>query len=213
MKRHLLPHKPHRDFESAAFKKGFQKIAGVDEAGRGSLAGPVVAACVILPFDSLTLAQGEPWQEGINDSKLLSPAQREECYSILVEKVLGFSVGIVDSKEIHQINILKASLKAMQLAVQSMSTRPDILLVDGRFQIPLEMEQRPIVNGDALSLSIAAASIIAKVTRDRLMKELGQEFPHFSFAQHKGYGTKRHLREIKTHGPTPIHRLTFRGVS
>lgn len=192
-------------FEREAFHKGFQNIAGVDEVGRGSLAGPVVAACVILP-----------WQRplpDIQDSKKLSPKQREELYGFIIQEAVGYGIGIVESSEIDRINILKASLKAMALAIQRLTIKPDCVLIDGNQKIPaLDIPQNPICKGDSLSLTIAAASIVAKVTRDCMMAALQTEFPHFSFKNHKGYGTKRHFEELKRFGPTALHRLTFRGV-
>lgn len=196
---------PTTEFEVQFQSEGFQNIAGVDEAGRGCLAGPVVAACVILP-----------WQEdfsGIKDSKMLNAGQREACYEIIVQRAFAFGIGMVEAPQIDRINILQASLAAMRIAMESLKIKPDLLLVDGNQKIPaLTLPQKCIINGDALSLSIAAASIVAKVTRDRLMAKLSQNFPQFSFAVHKGYGTQRHYEELAAHGPTPIHRLSFKGV-
>ncbi|OGQ47796.1 MAG: ribonuclease HII [Deltaproteobacteria bacterium RIFCSPLOWO2_02_FULL_46_8] len=192
-------------FEVQVKSQGYQKIAGVDEAGRGCLAGPVIAACVILPWE-------EDLFTGVNDSKQLTPKQRDHFYDLILKKATGVGVGLVEAGEIDRINILKASLKAMTTAVQSCSIDPDFVLVDGREKISISIPQKPIIKGDCLSLSIAAASIVAKVTRDRLMIRLGKKFPQFGFAKHKGYATRQHYQEIETNGPTYLHRLTFRGV-
>ncbi|MFH0799852.1 MAG: ribonuclease HII [Pseudomonadota bacterium] len=199
-----LPEPGLHCFEEHLYSRGFRSIAGVDEAGRGSLAGPVVAAAVILP-QNLDLP-------GLNDSKQLSKSERERFYDEIRAKALGFGVGIVSPAEIDRINILEASLEAMRIAVEGLSVQPDYLLIDGPFAIDFNVEQRPIKKGDALSHSIAAASVIAKVTRDRMMCDLEGEYPSFKFSVHKGYGTELHLSELKTHGPTPLHRMTFRGV-
>lgn len=192
-------------FEQAALAQGFQCIAGVDEVGRGCLAGPVVAAAVILP-----LSEDFP---GVFDSKQLTAAQREKCFELIVEKAVSFGFGLVDSNEIDRMNILRASLKAMRLAIENLKEEPDLILVDGNQAIPLlTIAQQPVIKGDALSLSIAAASILAKVKRDRLMQELSLTYPQYLFEQHKGYGTKAHWEALQLHGPTPIHRLSFRGV-
>ena len=192
-------------FESEVFSQGFQNIAGVDEVGRGCLAGPVVAAAVILP-----------WQEdfvGVNDSKKLSPQQREKLYPVIIERALAYGFGIVESEEIDRMNIGRASLKAMRLAIEAMKIKPDFVLVDGNQSIPLlTIQQQTIIRGDSLSLSVAAASILAKVKRDRMMVEFSQHYPAFLFEKHKGYGTKEHLAALRAHGPTPIHRKSFRGV-
>ena len=192
------------DFEDALFAQGIRLIAGVDEAGRGCLAGPVVAAAVVLPLGIKI--------PGLKDSKQLTKLQRERFFDEINGSALACAVGIVDAGEIDSINILQASLKAMRIAVDDLKVKPEYLLIDGPFGISHHLPQRPIIKGDALSISIAAASVIAKVTRDRLMCEVEKEYPAFKFSIHKGYGTKLHLGEIKCHGPTPIHRMTFRGV-
>ena len=194
--------KNFRSFEENAQAEGFQNIAGVDEVGRGCLAGPVLAACVILP-----------WQEtfsGVNDSKQLNEEQREKFYDILMKRAIAVGVGLVEPEEIDRMNILRASLKAMRIAIEGLHLKPDFVLVDGNQPIPLmSIQQLTIIKGDSLSLSIAAASIVAKVTRDRLMKGMDLQFPKFSFGQHKGYGTKKHWEELEAFGPTPIHRRSF----
>lgn len=192
-------------FEVQVKSQGYPKIAGVDEAGRGCLAGPVIAACVILPWEKESFP-------GVNDSKQLTPNQRDHFYDLILEKAIGVGVGLVEADEIDRINILQASLKAMTLAIESCSANPDFVLVDGREKIPVSIPQKPIIKGDCLSLSVAAASIVAKVTRDRLMIRLGEKFPQFGFAKHKGYGTRQHFEELRQYGPSSIHRFSFRGV-
>lgn len=191
-------------FERAWWARSFFAVAGVDEAGRGCLAGPVVAAAAIFPPDLLI--------PRVNDSKKLSPKVREALYPEIVAQALAFGVGIVDATEIDRINILQASRKAMLLAVHALSKKPDVVLVDGRDVLDLDIPQETIIDGDALSHAIAAASIVAKVTRDRMMHAFQQQFPNFGFANHKGYGTGDHLAEIRRFGPTPIHRRSFKGV-
>lgn len=191
-------------FEKQAIEKGYARIAGIDEAGRGPLAGPVVAAAVILP-------QNFRGQE-ITDSKKLTPGKREICYDRIYEKALAIGIGIIDPAEIDRINILQASLLAMAIAVQNISPLPDHLLIDGTFQTPLKLSQEAIPKGDGLSISISAASIIAKVTRDRLMCRYHEEYPQYGFAGHKGYPTKSHKGAILRFGCCPIHRRSFKGV-
>lgn len=180
-----------------------QYICGIDEAGRGPLAGPVVAGAVILPKDCRILY--------INDSKKLSEKRREELFEIINEKAISVGVGIVDSKRIDEINILQATYEAMRTAINNLSETPDILLNDAVTIPGIDdgITQVPIIKGDAKSISIAAASIIAKVTRDRMMSEYDELYPGYSFAKHKGYGTKLHMEAIRQLGPSPIHRLTF----
>ena len=192
-------------FELQVKSQGYRKIGGVDEVGRGCLAGPVVAACVILPWEIESFP-------GVFDSKQLTPLQRENCFDLILEKAIGYGVGFVEAEEIDQVNILQASLKAMVLAIQSASEKPDFLLVDGREKISTSIPQQTVIKGDTLSLSIAAAPIVAKVTRDRLMTRFAQEFPQFGFEKHKGYGTEEHFKALKEYGPTAIHRLSFKGV-
>lgn len=176
-------------------------ICGIDEAGRGPLAGPVVAGAVILPKDEKILY--------VNDSKKLSEKKREMLYDEIMDRALAVGVGIVGPERIDEINILQATYEAMRMAVVQLKVQPDILLNDAVTIPDLKVRQVPIVKGDAKSVSIAAASIIAKVTRDRLMREYGQVFPEYEFASNKGYGTKSHIEALKTYGPTPIHRRTF----
>lgn len=192
-------------FELQVKSQGYRQIAGVDEVGRGCLAGPVVAACVVLPWENESF-------EGVNDSKQLTPLRREKLYDLIVSKALGCGVGFVEADEIDRSDIVRATLKAMAMAVGSCSAKPDFILVDGRETIPGSIPQKPVIKGDCLSLSVAAASIVAKVTRDRFMALLAPKFPQYAFAQHKGYGTERHFGEIRRHGPSAIHRLSFRGV-
>ena len=191
-------------YEHRAARSGGRHIAGVDEAGRGPLAGPVVAAAVILPPDFCG--------PRINDSKKLTPARRERLYDVIYQHALTVGIGIVDAAEIDRINILQASLQAMTMAVRNLAPRPDYLLIDGTFPIFLDLPQQPIPKGDALSISIAAASIIAKVTRDRLMDTYHIYYPCFGFSRHKGYPTQDHRQAIRAFGCSPIHRRTFRGV-
>lgn len=191
-------------FESLAKRQGFTIIAGVDEAGRGPLAGPVVAAAVILP-DGQRIA-------GVDDSKKLSESKRSLLFDVIMKQALSVGVGLSDSQTIDRINILQATLRAMEAAVGSLSPYPDYLLIDGISKTALQLQQKTVKKGDSLSLSIAAASIIAKVTRDRIMDAYDKEYPGYGFAGHKGYGSTTHMAAIAALGPTPIHRLTFRGV-
>lgn len=190
--------------EREAASQGFQRIAGVDEVGRGCLAGPVVAACVVLPWH-------ENWR-GLNDSKQLSAQIREYFYEKIVARAIDWAVGQVGPEEIDLLNIHHASLKAMRLAVLGLKESPDFVLIDGPYPLSIEMRQRPLVRGDSLSLSIAAASILAKVTRDRMMMKMEQDFPYFRFSKHKGYATALHREELAKHGHTPIHRKSFHTV-
>ncbi len=190
-------------FEEALMNDGFRIIAGTDEAGRGPLAGPVVAACVILPESRIP---------GINDSKKLSEKKREELYvRIMDEAKVG--VSIVSETVIDEINIYQASKKAMQEAVTRLPVSPDFLLVDGKMKMNVPCRYRSIVKGDSKSASIAAASIIAKVTRDRIMKKYHEQYPEYEFYRHKGYPTERHRMLLRQFGPSPIHRKTFYPVS
>lgn len=180
-------------------------IAGLDEAGRGAWAGPVVAAAVIMPKD-LRL-------NGVNDSKLLSEARREELFTQITHSCVAYGVGLVDAAEIDAVNILVATKKAMLIAVSSLSQRPDFLMIDGKgMELATEIPQVSIIDGDALSHTIAAASIIAKVTRDRLMKDFAQTHPQYGFERHKGYGTKLHQQALKNHGVLGIHRKSYEPV-
>jgi len=192
------------EFENLALSQGFNSVAGVDEAGRGPLAGPVVAAAVILPH-GLDV-------RGINDSKKLTTAMRERLYERINAEAIAVGVGVSDSVTVDHVNILQATLRAMEEAVSKLPVTADCLLIDGISRTALSLPQRTIKKGDCLSISIAAASIIAKVTRDRLMLEYEQQYPGYGFAGHKGYGSAAHLAAIAALGPSPIHRVTFRGV-
>ena len=192
------------DYEEELHASGYRLIAGVDEAGRGALAGAVVAAAVILPRGARIV--------GLADSKKLSPEQRERLFSIIHSTALGIGVGIVDEVTIDRINILRASLLAMEKAVSSLSPLPRLLLVDGNHLPSLPIPSWALIKGESRSASIAAASIVAKVTRDRLMVQYHDLFPPYQFRKHKGYGTSDHLQALTEHGPCPIHRLTFKGV-
>ena len=176
-------------------------ICGIDEAGRGPLAGPVAAAAVILPKDCEILY--------LNDSKKLSPKRREALYDEILEKAVAAGIGLVEASRIDEINILQATYEAMRLAVGKLGIVPEVLLNDAVTIPELDLEQVPIIKGDARSVSIAAASILAKVTRDRLMTEYDNMYPQYGFAVHKGYGTAAHIEALKTYGPCPIHRNTF----
>ena len=192
------------EFENQARNRGFTCIAGVDEAGRGPLAGPVVSAAVILPYGCAP--------EGADDSKKLTPKKRETLYESIYQQALSIGIGIVDPPEIDRINILQAALLSMKMSVANLTPQPDYLLIDGPFGIESPLPQSPIKHGDALSASIACASVVAKVTRDRLMQRYDHEFPGFGFARHKGYGTKAHKEAISVQGPCLIHRRSFKGV-
>lgn len=191
-------------YEKQAGSDGYELIAGVDEAGRGPLAGPVVSAAVILPSGVAI--------PGIADSKKLSAARRRTLYGDIYREAVSVGIGIVDALEIDRINILQASLLSMSMSVQNLQPCPGYLIIDGIFRIPSDIPQRPIPKGDALSISIAAASIVAKVTRDNLMKMYHLDYPQFGFAKHKGYPTRSHREAIRQHGCCPIHRRSFKGV-
>ena len=179
----------------------FQAICGIDEAGRGPFAGPVVAGAVILPKDHTILY--------LNDSKKLSEKKREELYDVIMEQAVAVGTGMAGPARIDEINILQATYEAMRMAIEQLTVKPDILLNDAVTIPEVHIKQVPIVKGDAKSVSIAAASIIAKVTRDRLMREYDAVFPGYDFASNKGYGTKAHIEGLKKFGPTPIHRRSF----
>ena len=191
-------------FERQARGNEFQLIAGIDEAGRGPLAGPVVAAAVILPPGLLI--------KGVNDSKKLSPDTRERLFDVIMNQALSVGVGMGTPELIDRINILQATRHAMLMAVSQLVPQPDFILIDGISTIESPIPQKTIKKGDSLSLSIAAASIIAKVTRDRLMRELDTLHPGYGFSGHKGYGSALHMEAIRLLGPSPVHRLTFGGV-
>lgn len=193
-----------RTFEEKAREEGFSKVAGVDEAGRGPLAGPVVSAAVILP-DAFPVT-------GVNDSKKLTPKQRNVLYRKIYDHALSIGIGIVDAAEIDRINILQAALLSMAISVENLSPSPDFLLIDGKFPISSDIPQEAVPHGDALSISVAAASVVAKVTRDRLMERYHEEYPVFGFSRHKGYPTRAHKDAIRKFGCCPIHRRSFRGV-
>ncbi len=190
-----------RTFETRAVAGGFSTVAGIDEAGRGPLAGPVVSAAVVLPSRYINPL--------INDSKQLTPRKRLFLYEQIYQEAVSIGIGIVDAVEIDRINILQATRLSMAMAVDNLLPRPDYLLIDGNVGIPLPIKQQPIVRGDSLSISIAAASIVAKVTRDRMMERYSLDYPEFGFAVHKGYPTKAHREAILRYGRTPIHRLSF----
>lgn len=190
--------------EKGLLATGICRIGGVDEAGRGCLAGPVFAGAVILP-SQLVIPE-------IDDSKKLTPAIRERLFAEICKQAVAWAVASVDADVIDQINIHRASLKAMQLAVAQLKPPPEFLLVDGRFPIPERLPQKAIVKGDQKSQSVAAASILAKVSRDRWMEEEAKKYPQFSFVQHKGYGTPEHFSEIKRYGLTPLHRKSFQVI-
>ena len=202
------------EFEHDTKKNGYQQIAGIDEAGRGPLAGPVVSAAVILPEDFTC--------PGVTDSKKISEKKREALFPLIKRQALGVGIGLADHQEIDQINILAASLLSMKRAVLNLAVSPnrlppdfvlpDFLLVDGKFTIDMDLPQLAIIKGDSRSISIAAASIIAKVTRDHIMAELHKIYPQYNFIRHKGYPTKAHKQAIVQHGPCPVHRTTFNGV-
>lgn len=191
-------------FEGLARRQGYLRIAGIDEAGRGPLAGPVVAAAVILP-DRFDLP-------GLNDSKQLSERQRERLFPLIRAQALAVGLGIVDADEIDRINILQATLQAMLLAVGRLRVGADYLLIDGITPLPTQLPQRTLKQGDSRSLSIAAASVVAKVVRDRMMVGYDRRYPGYGLAGHKGYGSAAHLAAIARLGPSPLHRRTFRGV-
>ena len=189
------------EYENELKAKGYSLICGIDEAGRGPLAGPVFAAAVILPEGLENL--------GINDSKKLSEKKRDQLFDLIREKAVACSVACATEKEIDEINILNATFLAMKRAVEGLSVRPQIALVDGNRKPGTGVEEITLVKGDAKSISIAAASILAKVSRDRYLLELDKQYPQYQFAKHKGYPTKLHYEMIKTHGVSPVHRRSF----
>ena len=189
------------EIEDNLYSKGYKFVCGVDEAGRGPLCGPVVAAAVILREDDKI--------EGVNDSKKLSEKKREEVYERIMEKALAVGVGMSDVEVIEELNILNATKMAMKQAIDNLKQRPDYVLIDGNQMINIDIEGETVVHGDAKSESIAAASIVAKVTRDRMLIEWDKEYPEYGFAKHKGYGTKAHVEAIGKYGLTQIHRPSF----
>lgn len=192
------------EYERKYYDMGYELIAGVDEAGRGPLAGPVFAAAVVFAKDT--------YIPEINDSKKLTEKKREELYEVITQKALYYNIVSVSEQEIDRINILTATLKCFNLAVSGLGKLPDIALIDGNRCGEMPTQFETIVKGDAKSMSIAAASILAKVARDRYVTELDAKYPEYNFKKHKGYGTKEHLEAIAKHGPCPIHRMTFKGV-
>ncbi len=188
-------------YEQTAMSRGFTAVCGIDEAGRGPLCGPVCAAAVILP-EGLEL-------EGINDSKKLTEKKREALFDIITEKAIAYSVAMVSAEEIDEINILQATFKAMRMAVEGLPVKSDFAYIDGNQRPGLGITEETIVKGDAKCISIAAASILAKVSRDRYMVEMDKKYPEYRFAKHKGYGTKLHYEMIAEHGICPEHRRTF----
>lgn len=189
------------EFEEIAYSKGYRSVCGVDEAGRGPLAGPVCAAAVILP-EGLIL-------EGVNDSKKLTEKKREKLFDVIIENAVAYSIAYATVEEIEDINILNATMLAMKRAVEGLSVKADFAYIDGNKVPELSIPAEYIVKGDARSMSVAAASILAKVSRDRLLLEYAKEYPQYMFEKHKGYGTKVHTDAIKEFGPCPVHRMSF----
>ena len=191
-----------KEYENQLRSKGFEFICGIDEAGRGPLAGPVVVASVIMPADSII--------EGVNDSKKVSEKKREKLYDLILEEAISYGVGIIGQDEIDDINILNATKKSLTMSLKELDKKPDLIIVDALTHIDtLGIPYESIIKGDAKCYSIAAASIIAKVTRDRIMIEWDKVYPQYGFATHKGYGTAAHIKAIKEYGPCPLHRKTF----
>lgn len=189
------------EYEKMYKEQGYTAICGVDEAGRGPLAGPVYAAAVILPEGLLI--------EGVNDSKKLTEKKREELFDVIKEKAAAYCIASASVEEIEELNILGATMLAMKRAVEGLSVKADFAMIDGNKKPPLEIPCEAIVKGDAKSESVAAASILAKVSRDRYMLEMAEKYPVYSFEKHKGYGTKAHREAIKEYGPSEIHRMSF----
>ena len=191
-----------KEYENQLRSKGFEFICGIDEAGRGPLAGPVVVASVIMPADSII--------EGVNDSKKVSEKKREKLYDLILEEAISYGVGIIGQDEIDDINILNATKKGLTMSLKELDKKPDLIIVDDLTHIDtLGIPYESIIKGDAKCYSISAASIIAKVTRDRIMREWDKVYPQYGFATHKGYGTAAHIKAIKEYGPCPLHRKTF----
>lgn len=189
------------EIENSFFAQGIDVICGVDEAGRGPLAGPVCAAAVVLP-KNLELP-------GLNDSKKLTDKKRRELFPIIKEQAIAYGIGFASEQEIDEINILQATFLAMKRAIDQLCVRPDLALIDGNRQKDFGVPARTVVKGDSLSASIAAASVLAKVSRDDVMLEMAQRYPQYGFDIHKGYGTKAHYAALTEYGPSPIHRMTF----
>lgn len=190
--------------EEHARRRGFRVVAGVDEAGRGPLAGPVVAAAVVLP-EEFELP-------GLTDSKQLSPGERERLFPLIRSRAVSVGIGVVSARLVDEVNILQATLRGMKKAVGRLKVAPDFLLVDGITPVPLPLRQQTLKKGDSRSLSVAAASVVAKVVRDRIMNAYDRLYPGYGFARHKGYGSGEHLQAIARLGPSPLHRRTFGGV-
>ena len=190
-------------YEKEMLALGAEYIAGVDEVGRGPFAGPVVCAAVIMPLDAENLI------DGVDDSKKVKEERREQLAALIRERAVAYKICEESPETIDEINILEATKRCMKRAVEGLSVQPDIVFVDGNFRIDIELPQQNIVRGDALSYSIGAASILAKVYRDSLMREYDKQYPQYGFARHKGYGTAVHIRALKEFGPCPIHRKTF----
>ena len=189
------------EIENGCFAEGYNIICGVDEAGRGPLAGPVCAAAVILPANAEI--------PGLNDSKKLTDKKRRELMPVIKEMALGYGIAFADEKEIDEINILQATFLAMQRALDQLTVKPDLALIDGNREKDFGLPVKTVVKGDSLSLNIAAASVLAKVTRDDLMVQMAEQYPEYGFDIHKGYGTKAHYAALTEHGPSAIHRKTF----
>ncbi len=189
------------EYENEIYDAGYKVICGVDEAGRGPLAGPVCAAAVILPRNIEI--------EGLNDSKKLSEKKREAIFDVIKEKALSYGIAYASVEEIEALNILNATYLAMNRAIAQLNIRPELALIDGNRNNGIETESRCVVKGDARCADIAAASILAKVSRDRLMRQEAERYPEYGFEKHKGYGTKAHYEAIRKYGPSPIHRLSF----
>ena len=203
-----MPKRMKTERDKLAYEKellvfGAEYIAGVDEVGRGPFAGPVVCAAVILPLDAENLI------EGVDDSKKVKEERREQLAAVIRERAVAYKICEESPETIDEINILEATKRCMKRAVEGLSVQPDIVFVDGNFRIRIDLPQQNIVRGDALSYSIGAASILAKVYRDSLMREYDKQYPQYGFARHKGYGTAVHIRALKEFGPCPIHRKTF----
>ena len=193
---------PDYSVEKELMNKGYNLVCGVDEAGRGPLAGPVCAAAVILEPDTVI--------DGLNDSKKLTEKKREALFDVIIEKAVDFSIALVDNERIDEINILEATFEAMEESVHTLKTAPDCAIIDGNrppkhLNIPCET----VVKGDSLSANIAAASVLAKVTRDDIMEQMAEQYPQYGFEIHKGYGTKAHYEALREYGPSPIHRMSF----
>lgn len=189
------------EIEDENYAEGFHVICGVDEAGRGPLAGPVCAAAVILPPHTRI--------PGLNDSKKLTDKKRRELFPVICEQAVAYGIGMATEQEIDEINILQATFLAMQRALDGLQVRPDLALIDGNRQKDFGLPVKTVVKGDSLSANIAAASVLAKVTRDDLMIRQAEQFPEYGFEIHKGYGTKAHYAALEQYGPSPIHRMTF----